>query len=372
MNRAAALCVSFLTTMGVPAFLTASSTSADARRGAEFFRTQMCVNCHAIGGEGGTSAPDLGRRFDRDYTPAGIASRMWDHAPVMWQTMNEKKIPLPKVNSEQAADLFAFFYSVRYFEKPGEAERGKRIFQTKHCTDCHSLTASGSASPGTPVERWESLADPTVLVERMWNHSDLMKGEMAGRKIPWPTLTSQELDDLLVYLQNLPQTRGAKLAFMMPSGEGGEALFKEKGCADCHKGALALEYRLGDSTLTQVAAAMWNHNPQMQKPHPQLTLGEMRTLLGYIWGKQFFYTRGDAARGHKTFEAKKCATCHNDSSSGAPALGKPSEPYSAISMVEVLWRHGPSMLESMQAKHIPWPQLSQSEMANLIAYMNSR
>ena len=372
MNTTATSCLALIATLGVSVCLRAASTLPDARRGSEFFRTQLCVNCHAVQGEGGTQAPDLGRRFDRNYTPAGIASRMWDHAPVMWRAMNEQKIPLPKVSAEQAADLFAFFYSVRYFEKPGEAERGKRLFQSKHCSDCHALTAAVSSGPGTPVERWESLADPTVLVERMWNHSDLMKGEMATRKIRWPELTSQDLDVLLVYLQNLPQTRGTRLEFTLPSGEGGEALFQEKGCSNCHKGSMALEYRLGDSTLTEVAAAMWNHNPQMQKPHPQLTLPEMRVLLGYIWGKQFFFTRGDAARGHKTFESKKCASCHNDSSSGAPALGKPAQPYSAVSMVAVLWRHGPAMFESMQARHIPWPQLTQTEMANLIAYLNSR
>jgi mono/diheme cytochrome c family protein len=331
----------------------------------------MCVNCHSIRGEGGTQAPDLGRRFDRNYTPAGIAGRMWSHAPVMWVSMTAQNIPLPKLNADQVADLFAFFYSVRFFEKPGEAERGKRVFQSKHCSECHSLTAPG-AGPGNPVERWQSLGDPVVLVERMWNHSDLMKGELAARKLQWPALSSQELGDLLVYLQNLPQTRGAQLAFVLPSEGGGEALFKEKGCAGCHKGALALEYRLGDSTLTDVAAAMWNHNPEMQKPHPEITLPEMRQLLGFVWARQFFYTKGDADRGHKTFEAKKCASCHNDPSSGAPALGKPADAYSAISMVAVLWKHGPAMLKRMQDRHIPWPQLSQNEMGNLIAYLNSR
>jgi cytochrome c551/c552 len=363
--------VALLATFGVPFCLTAGP-AADARRGSEFFRSQFCVNCHAVRGEGGKVAPDLGQRYDRNYTPAGIASRMWDHAPVMWQAMSQQKIPLPSITADEAADLFAFFYSVRYFEKPAEAERGKRIFQSKHCGDCHALTAAGGKGPGTPVERWESLADPTVLVERMWNHSDMMKGDLATRNIKWPELTAQDLDDLLVYLQNLPETRGAKLAFMLPSGEEGEAIFKEKGCANCHKGVLALEYRLGDSTLTGVAAAMWNHNPQMQQPHPQISLPEMRQLLGYVWAKQFFYTRGDAGRGHKVFESRKCVTCHSDASSGAPALGKPAEPYSAISMVAILWKHGPGMLEKMQERHIAWPQLSQSEMANLIAYLNSR
>jgi cytochrome c2 len=349
---------------GVPA--------ADAQRGAEFFRTELCINCHSIRGEGGHVGPDLGRRLDRNYTPAGLASRMWNHAPVMWEAMKRQNIPLPSVSADQAADLFAFFYSVRYFDRPGEAERGKRVFESKHCKECHSITVAGDHGPGTPVERWESLTDPMLLVDRMWNHSDLMKGEMEKRGISWPRLSSQELDDLLVYLQNLPQTRSEKLTFTMPSGEEGAGLFKDKGCVNCHKGALALESRLRDRTLTDVASAMWNHNPEMQKPHPQLTPDEMRQLLVYIWAKQFFQTRGDAASGRKVFETRACVSCHDDPSSGAPTLGKPSEPYSASTMVSVLWRHGPTMLEKMKERHVPWPQLTQTDMANLIAYLNSK
>jgi cytochrome c len=110
----------------------------------------------------------------------------------------------------------------------------------------------------------------------------------------------------------------------------------------------------------------------MRQPPPQLTITEWQRLTSYVWAKQFFTTRGDASRGHKVFESKKCATCHNDASSGAPSLSKPAEPYSAIGMVSVLWRHGPAMLRNMQEKHIAWPQLTQTEMTNLIAYLNSR
>jgi cytochrome c2 len=349
----------------------AATLDGDAHRGAAFFRTQMCINCHALKGEGGHDAPDLGRRYDRAYTPAGIAALMWNHAPAMWTAITQQNLPLPAVNQEQAADLFAFFYSVRYFEKPGEAERGKLIFQTKHCSECHSIAAD-SGGVGPPVARWTALTDPIALVDQLWNHSDHMKGEMAARKIQWPEFTSQELDDLLVYLQNLPPIKSAAFEFILPSPEGGAALFNEKGCTGCHKGALSLENRLADSTLTDVAAALWNHSPQMAQPHPELSLVEMRQILGYVWARQFFQTRGDAEHGRKTFESKKCAGCHNDASSGAPALSKPSEPYSTIDMVSLLWKHGPAMLRKMQDKHVAWPQLSQSDMVNLIAYLNTR
>ncbi len=75
-----------------------------------------------------------------------------------------------------------------------------------------------------------------------------------------------------------------------------------------------------------------------------------------MWAKQFFASLGDAMRGHKVFDSKKCAVCHNDASSGAP---KPAEPYSVISLVSVLWRHGPTMLRMMQDRHIAWQQLTQ-------------
>lgn len=358
-----------MTSAGAPGF--AAPLEADARRGAEFFRSQGCVNCHVTRGVGTGKAPDLGRRLDRDYTPAGITARMWSHAPVMWGVMDKENITPPTVSPDQAADLFAYFYAARYFEKPGEAERGKRYFQEKHCIDCHSLTAAGGGV-GPPVEKWESLAAPILMIERMWNHQTQMHNAMAARGIPWPQLSSQELDDMLVYLQNLPQNRGTENLIDLPSPENGEALFRDKGCAECHKGNLALENRLSESTLTDVAAAMWNHAPRMRQPPPELNIAEWRQLISYVWAKQFFATTGDASRGRKIFESKKCAVCHNDPSSGAPSLSKPAEPYSAISVVSVLWRHGPAMLRKMQEKHIAWPQLSQSEMANLIAYLNSR
>jgi len=344
---------------------------ADARRGAQLFQTQGCVNCHAVKGVGGGKAPDLGRRLDRDYTPAGIASRMWSHAPTMWAAIAKENAAMPRLTSDQAADLFAYFYAVRFFERPGEAERGKRAFQDKHCIDCHSVNGSGG-NTGPAVEKWESLQSPILLVAQMWDHQMQMHNALAARGVPWPQLSSQELGDMLVYLQNLPQTRGAELYMDLPSPDQGEAIFRDKGCAGCHVGKMALENRLSDSTLTDIAAAMWNHAPQMRQPPPQLTTQEWRQLISYVWAKQFFGTRGDAVRGQKVFESKKCAVCHNDPSSGAPSLSRPAEPYSSISMVALLWRHGPAMLRKMEEKHIAWPQPTQAEMANLIAYLNSR
>ena len=349
----------------------AAPMKADARRGAHFFQSQGCVNCHSIKGAGQGNAPDLGRRLDRNYTPAGIAARMWSHAPVMWEAMSKQNIAIPVITPDQASDLFAYFYAARYFEKLGEAERGKRLFDEKRCQDCHALTAA-EGGIGPAVENWKSLSAPITLIQRMWNHQTQMHNAMAANSVPWPQLGRQDLDDMLVYLQNLPGTPKIEQTLVLSPTGGGETLFREKGCVECHTGAFSLENRLGDSTLTDVAVAMWNHAPQMRQPPPQLSVDEWQQLISYIWAKQFFGTRGDTVRGLRTFETKKCGTCHENPSSGAPGLSKPHEPYSAITMVCVLWKHGPAMLRRMRDKHITWPQLTENEMANLIAYLNSR
>jgi mono/diheme cytochrome c family protein len=349
----------------------AAAIAGDARRGEELFRSQQCIQCHSINGKGGTLAPDLGRRIDRNYTPAVMASLMWNHAPRMWAAMKKENIAKAELSPEAAADLFAYFVSVRFFEQPGDAGRGKQLFASKRCADCHGIEKSPNpAAP--PVAKWGSLADPIVLAQQMWNHGSGMKEELAKRKIPRPTLTAQELTDMLVYLQHLPETRNETLNFTFPSSDKGEELFRAKGCAGCHTGALAFETVLKNQTLTQIAAAMWDHQPLMKTPSPTLSEDEMREIVSYIWARQYFEGNGSAERGKRVFSEKHCATCHDDSSSGAPKLPTTKGGYSDITMVSTLWMHGPQMLDMMNARKLEWPRFTAPEMSDLIAYLNSR
>lgn len=350
--------------------LMAADVAGDARRGEQLFLTERCVQCHSINGQGGRGAPDLATHVGRDFTPAIMASLMWNHAPEMWEAMKNQGVPPPALTPEEAADLFAYFVSAHYFEKPGDAARGKQVMMSKNCLECHGITQSNAAG-APPVTKWESLGDPVVLAQQMWNHGARMRQAYAERKLRWSPLTAQELTDLLVYLQNLPQTRELASAFSFPPSESGAALFQSKGCADCHKGRLALEERLRNLTLTGIAVAMWNHQASMKQPPPQLSQEEMRQLLGYIWARQYFRGIGDASRGKKVFAEKECATCHNDPSSGAPSLAKGAGTYSDITMVSVLWRHGPAMLDRMKQRHLEWPRFTATQMSDLIAYLNA-
>jgi cytochrome c2 len=339
-----------------------AAPDADARRGEDFFREQNCNACHGTAESRGQSrAPDLTRTLDRDYTPAGITARMWNHAPAMWSAMSAAKISMPQVSEQQAGDLFAFLYAARYFDRPGDAGRGRAAFTAKHCAECHAIGAAAS-SVGPPVAKWQSIGDPIALVDHMWNHVPQMKAEFAKRNLKWPDVTAQDLTDIMVYVRHLPDSRKATPEFLLPPPENGEQLFKAKGCTDCHTGALSLDRRLQNRTLTEIAAAMWNHSPKMKQPASQISYEEMRQLLGYLWSKQFFDPHGDPARGKRVFETKRCAGCH----SNPPSVG------SLPAMVSALWKHGPQMLNTMEQKGVEWPLLTAPEVSSLVAYLSKK
>ena len=348
----------------------AATLAADSARGERLFESLSCIQCHSVNGQGGHLAADLGRRIDRSFTPGTLASTMWNHAPTMWAAMREREIHAADLDEQAAADLFAYFYSARFFEKPGDAGRGKRLFTERACAQCHGLTQV--IKPGVkPVSQWAGLADPIALTEGMWNHLPSMWAALEVKRIRWPQLSGQDLADLLVYLRNLSSTREKRGVFETSVGTKGEAIFKSKGCFGCHAAYSSLADQITGRTLTEIAAAMWNHGSSMPAAPEPFAAGEMRELLSYLWARQFFENAGDAGRGKRVFAAKHCATCHNDASSGAPKLAGGQRSFTGATMVSTLWHHGPRMLEQMNDRRIQWPRFGWREMSNLIAYLNS-
>jgi mono/diheme cytochrome c family protein len=362
-----------LISLAFAATIHAAIPAADSARGAKVFESQSCIQCHPLNGIGPSIGPDLGRLVDRGFTPAMLTSTMWNHAPSMLVAMRERNIPTPVMSEQDAADLFAFFYSTRFFEEPGDAARGKRIFTARACANCHGITDS-KIPAAKPASQWTSLNDPIAMIEAMWEHASSMHDEMTRQKIAWPVLSGQDVADLLVYLRNLPSSAPKTAAiFQIPSGDGGKALFDAKGCAQCHKSAdIFLAAGLPGQTLTDVAAAMWNHGREMAPAQIRFQSGEMREIAGYIWSRRMFENGGNPGRGKSLFSTKRCAGCHGNPASGAPALTSGGREFTDITMVSVLWRHGPAMLGRSQEKLQPWPRLDTREMSDLIAYLNAR
>lgn len=349
-----------------------ATPAADSIRGAQVFNTESCSQCHKVDGAGPAEVgPDLGRLLDRGFTLSLLASTMWNHAPSMWAAMQARKITVKPMDDQAAADLFAFFYSKRFFENMGDAGRGKNIFNSKSCVVCHGLTES--KIPGAkPVSSWTSLGDPIGMIGQMWNHATTMRDVMQQKKIKWPRLSGQDIADLIVYLRNLPTTKEKSGVFQTGSPASGETLFMSKGCAGCHDAPQQfLSSGLEGQTLTDVAADMWNHGIAMASAQVRFAPGEMRDIASYIWTQRLLDTGGNVVRGKKVFAAKSCATCHDDAASGAPPLTGMKD-FTGVSIVAALWRHGPAMLAQMQQRHLAWPRFNEKEMADIIAYVNRR
>jgi len=352
----------------------AATPVIDSTRGGKLFDTLACVQCHGVNGKGGHVGPDLGRMVDRNFTPAALSSTMWNHAPAMWSAMRERDVRAGDLDEQAAGDLFAYFYSARFFEKPGDAGRGKRLFSERGCAKCHGL-AEPLASGAPPVSRWPGLSDPISIAEAMWNHAPRMLATAGMKHVSWPSLSGQDLTDLLVYLRNIPGARQNPASFQTSAGTTGEAVFEAKGCAGCHQSGTALGRKIRGRTLTEIAAEMWDHAPRMsaamKSAPPQFSGGEMRDLLSYLWARQFFEGSGEVARGKRVFAAKHCNSCHGVATSGAPDLGARAGTFNGATMVSALWRHGPAMLARMQSKSIHWPRFDAPEMSDVIAYLNA-
>lgn len=360
----------------------------DAQAGAETLRRRRCILCHSIRGVGGYLAPDLGRRSTRRFTPSGLAAMMWNHGPAMWEAMARRKFPVPRLSPREVSDLYAYFYSLRYFDPPGDAARGKDVFVKKSCFRCHALAGAPGAlasAIGPPVSKWPSLGDPLLWTQNMWNHGAGMAEELRQKGIDWPRFSVQEMVDLLVYLQNLPAGQPPEPTLSLGRVSAGEDVFKRRHCSSCHTLGVDSDEKINllegsrpKTTLTELAVSMWNHRPDMVRRARKLGMEmesfqgeEMAELVAYLFAQHYFETEGNRRRGKRLFASKGCGSCHGRADSPAPSLRRAGRAFLPLGLASAVWRHGPAMLEEMKSRGITWPTLSGRDMDDLISYLNS-
>jgi len=350
-------------------------------RGEQVLSKSGCLKCHSRGGTGGTSAPDLAIPSRSADTPSEFAASLWNHMPSMLAEFDRSRTPAPDLKPDDVSDLFAYFYATLYFSPRGSAARGAGLFQERQCASCHSEILD-TRPRNSFIDTWMDLKDPSMWAERMWNHATEMDSAMANRGIQWPKLSEQDVVDLVTFLS----TRGGSLpeeyAFTIGEPEMGQSVF-EKSCEACHslgrreKSKVDLLSKGGPSSVTGYIAAMWNHAPAMRRragSTPKLAAGEMPDLIAYLFSQRYFFEPGEPDRGKKIYEEKGCATCHQArrNETGAPDLSKSVEAYSPITLTAAAWRHGSSMMQVMKKQGVSWPEFKGREMADMIAYLNSR
>ncbi|MFB3917527.1 MAG: c-type cytochrome [Terriglobales bacterium] len=358
----------------------------DAKAGMQTFFAKGCARCHSVLGEGGRTAPDLARAPGGNLGAAELLAGMWNHAPAMWQKMSIERVEPPKFTNAEMANLFAFLYSVRSLDEPGDPDRGRQLLAEKQCLRCHAVGGQGGRV-GPDLRSWAAYRNPVSWVQTMWNHAPEMQKAMAGRGLRWPEFKDNDVPDLIAYIRTTaPTSRGS--VYLRPADPAsGRRLFKSKGCAACHAvggvgGGRApdLGSRALPRTLGQFAGQMWNHAPAMwasmqaqQVSRPQFSNKEMADLIAYLFAERYFERQGNVERGRRTFKEKGCASCHTGTrGSVAPDLAKWQGNAAAIPLATAFWNHGPLMLQTMVQQQIPWPRFRPGEITDLMDFLNHR
>jgi cytochrome c2 len=282
-----------------------------------------------------------------------------------------------------AEDVFAYFRSARYFELRGEVIEGKKVFSEKACASCHQLDSRDGRTTGAPpVDEWDTLFDTAAWTSSLWNHAGTMFEEMERSAMGWPTLTEQEMVDLLLYLRTTVERTRPIYELTSSETSVGEGVFEDRGCADCHTLGASAEGKVdlaetarNARTMSGLAAAMWNHIPEMYGKKAEsnghlenLTPAQVASLASFFYSEGAFSEHGDIARGKTVFRKKDCIACH---SNGVPRLTPDdTNRFNAPTMMSLVWTHGPSMLHEMGDRDLEWPEFSEREMEDLIAYLN--
>jgi cytochrome c2 len=356
------------------------SLPGSVRRGEQLLREKGCLDCHALKGTGGTRAPDFAGLSANADSPVGIATAIWNHGPRMLAEYGAAGKALPTMTQNEVSDLFSFFFATLYFEPHGSSTRGREVFVEKNCSNCHSEVLNAEAL-NPFLNRWTQLRDPTSWAERFWNHVNEMESASTLRGVRWPELSARDVADLMTFLSTLPAAPTEGPAFAIGEPLEGKAIF-ERSCETCHtlgtteKSKVNLLKRSRQTSVAGYIASMWNHAPMMRRRGgalPRLASGEMQDVIAYLFLQQYFYEQGDAARGKRIYDSKGCAGCHEGKRApGAPDLAATVQAYTPISMAGSVWRHGSGMRDALRAQGKEWPRFQDSEMTDLMAYLNSR
>jgi mono/diheme cytochrome c family protein len=353
-----------------------------------FFEKKGCAECHPVNGYGGNSAPDLGLARSPQGSLSQLVSAMWNCAPRMWERMRAERMHFPALNQEEMAHLFAFLYTVKYVDQSGDQERGHHLLWKKGCVRCHAVGGVGGTE-GPDLSSVKGVDTPIVWTQTMWNHAPVMEARMEKIRLPWPTFKGREMNDLLAYIRAVSSAPRHEANLLPASPERGWKLFQSKSCIVCHSvngqgGRIGPELGPGRQlplTIVQFAALMWNHSPEMWKAQsaqniarPTFDGQEIADLVAFLASLRYFEPTGSAEVGETLFAERDCNRCHGANGLGTrlgPALRSPGKSYSTIALATALWSHGPNMYRRTQELRVPWPTLEESDIGNLVSFLNS-
>lgn len=167
--------------------------------GRQLFVSKGCDECHSVTGleqKEGPNLPEL--KLHRSMIQFTVA--MWNKAPAMLKAMKTHQISVPHLQAQEMADIVAYLFSIEYFAKAGNTRQGQELVMKKGCLNCHSIAGKGGKT-AKDFTHLKGLDSPAVVLSRLWNHSFGMERIMEKRQLSWPQFSSEEMADLVAFLQ---------------------------------------------------------------------------------------------------------------------------------------------------------------------------
>lgn len=288
-----------------------------------------------------------------------------------------------------AAQSGSVLLSVELPHGPGA---GAKVFAQKGCIRCHSVAAAGGRI-GPDLGRVVFFGSVLDLAGAFWNHAPLMREKMAALKIQRPSVTTEEMADLVAFLTAF---RYYETEIREPGNPAlGRNVFVKKGCAGCHEGTPGqttpgpdLQRYRGRYAPIFLAQAMWNHSSAMAAAMqargvawPTFTGREMTDLVGYLQAglatgspEPTLFDPGSPRRGRVLFASKRCNACHAVAGEGGhvgpdlSAAGR-ARVRSTPEIAGLMWNHSQPMHAEFARRGIPVVTFSGQEMADIIAYL---
>jgi cytochrome c2 len=174
--------------------------AGDAGRGSELFARVGCVRCHEPASSGWAA---LARASSR-RSAAENGAALLRHLPRIGGSSARAGAPAQPLAATDMADLLAYLSLAGAEPRGGDAAKGREVFEVKRCAGCHALPGT-RPKVGPNVVDMPRLATPYEAAALMIAHANNMKLVTEIKRVPWPQVQPEELQDLYAFLSEAPR-----------------------------------------------------------------------------------------------------------------------------------------------------------------------
>ena len=104
--------------------------------------------------------------------------------------------PFPAVPDADMRGILAYIWDLQYQGPKGNVTRGELAFSAKGCASCHIDARTGQVANLRPGKAFT----PFSMAAIAWGSNHRMQREIRSQGDTWPTLSPDDISDLVAYL----------------------------------------------------------------------------------------------------------------------------------------------------------------------------